>query len=309
MWQGQVISEPTFPNVPGVEHRFVDAGGLRVHVAEAGDPDAPPLTMLHGWPQHWFMWRSVIPLLAPHYRLLMPDLRGHGWTEAPPGPMDKEQLATDLLNTLDALGIERTRMMGHDWGGWTSYLAGLRAPERFERLVALNIVPPWSIAPRLRMIASVWRLSYQWAAGAPRLGPRLHRDGRFIARALTLHDGEAFSDMEVEAFVGRWREPARADAGSRLYRTFVARETPGLIRGRYAEQRFRVPTLLLHGERDMVQPPWMLDGLEDQADDFTVERVPGVGHFIADARPRLVAERALEFFGAGSEAPPAVSAA
>jgi pimeloyl-ACP methyl ester carboxylesterase len=292
---GQVAE---FPNVPGVEHRFVDAAGLRVHVATAGDPAAEPLVMLHGWPQHWFMWRGVIPLLAPHFRLYMPDLRGHGWTGAPPGPMLKEQLATDLLHTLDALGIERARLMGHDWGGWTGYLAALRTPERIERMVTLNIVPPWSLRPHPRRLLSTWRLAYQWAFGMPGLGPWLHRDGRFIARALTLHDAEAFSDLEVEAFVARWRDPARAAAGSRLYRTFVARETPALIRGRYRRQRSTVPTLLIHGERDLVMPPWMLDGLEDLADDFRVLRVPGVGHFIADARPRLVAERALEFFAA-----------
>jgi pimeloyl-ACP methyl ester carboxylesterase len=288
-----------FPNVPGVEHRFVDAGGLRVHVAEAGDPAGEPLVMLHGWPQHWYMWRSVIPLLAPHYRLIMPDLRGHGWTDAPPGPMEKEQLATDLLATMDALGIERTRLMGHDWGGWTSYLAGLRAPDRFEALVTLNIVPPWTAVARPRQLFSMWRLAYQWVVGAPGLGPWVHRDGRLIARALKAQDSEAFSDLEVAAFVAPWREPARAEAGSRLYRTFVARETPAIVRGRYKGADFSVRTLLIHGLSDIVQPPWMLEGLEAAAQDFRVERVPGVGHFIADARPRHVAERALAFFSAG----------
>jgi pimeloyl-ACP methyl ester carboxylesterase len=104
--------------------------------------------------------------------------------------------------------------------------------------------------------------------------------------------------MELEAFVAPWRSPERALAGSRLYRTMVARETPQLLRGRFRDARFEVPTLLLHGERDAAQPPWMLEGLEQAAPDFTVVRVPGVGHFIAEARPRFVAERALEFFGA-----------
>ena len=300
-------AQPPFPNVPGVEHGFVDAGGLRVHVATAGDPASPPLVLLHGWPEHWYMWRGVVPLLAPHFRLHMPDLRGHGWTDAPPGPMDKDQLATDLLATLDALGLERVGMVGHDWGGWTAYLAGLRAPERFERLLALNIVPPWTRVLRPQLLTSGWRLSYQWLAGAPILGPWAHRDGRFIARALTTHDAEAFSTMELEAFVAPWRQPDRALAGSRLYRTMVARETPELLRGRFRDAHFEVPTLLLHGDRDFAQPPWMLDGLEERAADFTVERVPGVGHFIAEARPRLVAERALEFFGAATTTPAPVA--
>ena len=71
-----------FPQVEGVEHRFVEAGGLRVHVAEAGAGD--PLLLVHGWPQHWYQWRGVIQRLAGERRLLAPDLRGFGWTDAPP---------------------------------------------------------------------------------------------------------------------------------------------------------------------------------------------------------------------------------
>ena len=75
------IMERPQPNVPGVQHSFVDAGGLRTHVAEAGEGE--PLVMLHGWPQHWYVWRHVIPRLAETYRVICPDLRGLGWTEAP----------------------------------------------------------------------------------------------------------------------------------------------------------------------------------------------------------------------------------
>ena len=69
------------PEIPGVTHRDVKVNGLRIHVAEAGE--GPPLLLLHGWPQHWWIWREVIPRLAPHHRLIMPDTRGFGWSEAP----------------------------------------------------------------------------------------------------------------------------------------------------------------------------------------------------------------------------------
>jgi pimeloyl-ACP methyl ester carboxylesterase len=54
-----VTANGAFPEVPGVRHRFVDAGGLRMHIAEAGQGE--PIVMLHGWPQHWYLWRGVIP--------------------------------------------------------------------------------------------------------------------------------------------------------------------------------------------------------------------------------------------------------
>ena len=71
-----------FPEVEGVQHRFIEAGGLRMHVAEAGQGD--PLVLLHGWPQHWYEWRHQIPVLSQHYRVICPDLRGLGWSDAPP---------------------------------------------------------------------------------------------------------------------------------------------------------------------------------------------------------------------------------
>ena len=66
-----------FPHVDGVEHRYVDAGRLRMHVAEAGAGE--PVLLLHGWPQHWYLWRDVIHGWRPA-RVICPDLRGFGWT-------------------------------------------------------------------------------------------------------------------------------------------------------------------------------------------------------------------------------------
>jgi hypothetical protein len=78
-------AHPTdMPELPGVTHAFVTLStGLRMHVAEAGNPDAPTVLLLHGFPQHWWEWRKVIPPLAEHYRVVAPDLRGAGWTDAP----------------------------------------------------------------------------------------------------------------------------------------------------------------------------------------------------------------------------------
>ena len=90
-----------FPPVEGVEHRYVEARGLRFHVAEAGPPEADPLLALHGWPQHWYEWRRQIPALAEHYRVIVPDLRGFGWSDAPPDGYDKENMATDVLALID----------------------------------------------------------------------------------------------------------------------------------------------------------------------------------------------------------------
>ena len=108
------------PEVAGVQRpRWSQAGGLRMHVVEAGPPDGDPVLVLHGWPQHWYQWRHQIPALAEAgYRVIVPDLRGFGQSEAPPKGYDKENMATDVLNLMDTMGLERVKLLAHDWGGW-----------------------------------------------------------------------------------------------------------------------------------------------------------------------------------------------
>ena len=111
------------PDLEGVSHEYVDLPGLRMHVAVAGPADAEPLVLLHGWPQHWYAWRRLIGPLSEHYRVYCPDLRGFGWSDAPAGSYLKAQLAADVIALLDALGLDRVRLAGHDWGGFTGFLA------------------------------------------------------------------------------------------------------------------------------------------------------------------------------------------
>ena len=271
------------------------ARGVDFHVAEAGSGDDVVLC-LHGWPQHWYEWRHLMPALADRHRVLALDLRGFGWSEATRDGYEKEELATDVLAVLDALGIERVKLVGHDWGGWIGFLLCLRAPQRFERYLALNILPPWvsmrAMAPHL------WRFAYQWLILTPGLGYRLHRSGEFVPKVLVGASivRTAWDQETIRAFADRFTEPERARAGVQMYRVFNLREALPIARGRYAEQRLTVPTRMLFGTDDAVLRPETLAGYERHADDMEVELVPGCGHFIADERPDLVAERAREFF-------------
>jgi pimeloyl-ACP methyl ester carboxylesterase len=285
------------PQVGGVRHRTVDIGSLRVHVAEAGPEDGEPLLLLHGWPQHWYEWRGVVPLLRDRYRLLMPDLRGLGWTEMTEGGYEKENLARDQIALLDALGIDRVKLIGHDWGGYAGFLMCLLAPERVERYVATNIIHPWP-KPSGRGLLNIWRLAYQVPLVAPVLGPRVTRKRGFIKFMLNGAKKGVFSEHELEAFEAPYREPERAAASAKYYRTFHRHDLPLLLRGHWRAYRLSVPTLLLFGTGDFAIAPSSLDGYEPYADDMRVEFVPDTGHFIVDAVPDLVAERALELFEA-----------
>jgi pimeloyl-ACP methyl ester carboxylesterase len=280
------------PDLPGVRHADHELPtGVRLHVAEAGDPGAPALLAVHGWPQHWWMWRGVIPALAETHRVICPDLRGFGWSGQPAdGDFAKERIADDMLALLDALGVKRAGFLGHDWGGWTGWLLAIRAPERFSRLMLVSIGHPWT--SRARALLNVWRLLYQWPLAAPVLGPALVRDGRAV-RALLRRSMDAEA---VSVFADVLREPARAEASSRLYRDFQLRELPAFAAGRYAGARVELPVKLLFPRRDGAQHPAQLAGVERHVPRAEVEVVDG-GHLLPDEQPALVAERARAWFG------------
>jgi pimeloyl-ACP methyl ester carboxylesterase len=286
------------PDVPGVRHSDHELPtGVRLHVAEAGDPDAPALLAVHGWPQHWWVWRNVIEVLAETHRVICPDLRGLGWS-GQPADLDftKERFADDLLALLDTLGVERAGYLGHDWGGWAGWLVGIRAPERISRLMAVSILHPWT--PRGAALRNVWRLSYQYPLAAPVLGPALVRNGRVVRWMLERSMARATAAVYADVL----RAPERAVASSLIYRHFQLRELPALARGRFDDARLTMPVKVLFGSRDPAQHVSQLAGLEAHAAELDVEVVDG-GHWLVDEQPELVTARARAWF-AGSAITP-----
>jgi pimeloyl-ACP methyl ester carboxylesterase len=273
------------PHVTGVEHEFVDAGGLRTHVATAGD--GPPVVLLHGWPQHWYLWRDVIPLVAPHARVIAPDFRGFGWTDVPRDGYEKAQLMRDVLALLDELGIDEFTVAGHDWGGYIGFLLALEHPERIESFLALNVLPPWPSTDRRTML-DAWRFLYMPVLATPGLGRgRVGRE--FAARGLR---DAGLSPADVDAFVDRL-DGERGRATERLYRSFFLRELPGLLRGRFSASDLRVPSKLVFGTGDVVLSARTAQALAAEADRLELELVADAGHFVVDEKPELVADRLL----------------
>jgi pimeloyl-ACP methyl ester carboxylesterase len=285
------------PDLPGVRHTHHDLPtGVRVHVAEAGPADGPPVLCLHGWPQHWWMWRRVIPLLDDRFRLVCPDLRGFGWSEWPrDGDFRKQRLADDAVALLDVLGIEQADVLGHDWGAWTAILLGLGSPQRVRRLLATSILHPWQ--PRPTAARNAWRFLYQVPLAMPWAGERLIRSRTFITRVIRSGWGakETWDPEAAERFEERLREPQRAKASHLLYRTFLYGELPASVAGRLPGTRFSMPARLLIGERDPLGAA-LAAGFEHHGDDAAWEVVPGAGHFLPEERPEVVADRARALF-------------
>ena len=285
------------PAGPGMRHdQFELPTGIRVHLATAGPEDGPAVLALHGWPQHWWMWRYVMAgLAADGFHVLCPDSRGLGWSSAPADhDFRKQRLVDDARALLDALGIRSAAVVGHDWGGWVGFLLARRHPERVDRLLAASIAAPWRNArPRPADVA----FAYQPLVAAPKLGPALVRRPRFLEalmRGASARDF-AWEPSALRAFAAVTSAPGPALASSLYYRDFLTRELGGVRRHGDAGggSDLRMPVLQLVGAEDLVRsrvapPPPSLP-------DWRLEIVPRCGHFLFDEHPGFALERTRRF--------------
>jgi pimeloyl-ACP methyl ester carboxylesterase len=207
------------PELAGVEHRFVELPGLRMHVAEAGTGE--PVLLLHGFPQHWWAWRGVIPGLAENHRVIVPDLRGAGWTDVPPAGYERDQLVADVVALLDALEIDRVHVVAHDWSVLIGFFLCFDHSERVRSYLCLAIPHPY-VRLDLRALPAFRHLWFQQVIATPGLGPRLLRAGRqrLVRRIIRGYsaDSTEWSETDLEMFAAPLRDRARAKAAGSLYR-------------------------------------------------------------------------------------------
>jgi pimeloyl-ACP methyl ester carboxylesterase len=283
------------PPIAGVRRAIQVARGVRFHLTEAGPTDASPVLALHGWPQHHYVWRHLLADPPPGLRIIAPDLPGYGWSGPAPHRWVKEEVVSDVLALLDAIGVDRVVLVGHDWGGYVGHLLALRAPERVSAYLALNIAHPWQ-TPR-SLAPHVWRfLVYQPAIAA--FGDVLMRRTRFVEVVLraALTDPAAIPPTDARWFADRFRDPVCARAATDTYRTFWLREIPASAR-RPEQRRSTVRTRALFGTRDPAIHPALAAEATARADDYRLEPVRDCGHFIADERPDLVRARLIALAG------------
>src|ERR1700753_3562599 len=146
-----------------MEHLTVRANSASFHVARVGKGAA--LLLLHGWREFWIAWEPVMERLADRYTLIAPDLRGFGDSDKPQGPYGPDQHTDDMLALLDALGIDKAGVVGHDVGGAVMQPLARKAPERIAGLFFFDFVYP-GIGARM---GAPGRLTHIWYQSFPQM--------------------------------------------------------------------------------------------------------------------------------------------
>ncbi len=291
----------------GFESRRVDVGGVTLHLREGGRPDAPPLLLLHGFPQTHVMWQRVARQLAPLHRLVLPDLRGYGDSDKPADTPDhaaqsKRAMAADLHALMRTLGHPRYGLVGHDRGARVAHRLALDQPQAVQRLCLIDIAPTLDMytATDMRFANAYyhWFMLIQPAPLPERLIEGWARG--FLHATLGGWGSAGLAHLEPQALAEYERcfcTPAAIHAACEDYRASASIDLEHDRASRAAGQRIGCDTLLLWGQRGVVARLFDPLALWQAQCDATVhgEALPA-GHFIAEELPDVTADRLLAFF-------------
>jgi len=289
----------------------VEIAGETFRVRAWGDPGAPLLLLLHGFPEHGGAWHEIAVRLADRFHCVAPDQRGYG---ASPRPHDVasyriSRLVADALGVLDAYapGAPARAVIGHDWGASVAYALAIAAPERMQALVIGNGVHPIPFQRELARGGAQSEASQyiEWlrAEGSEDKLAAGGLSGLFRMFAAKM-DTSWMTEADREGYAEAWGHPGAVRGMVNWYRaTPLKVAAPGrpippeaLPEMDPAALRVRPPHLLLWGLADTALLPESRDGLAELCDDFRgVVEYPRVDHWLFHHEPGATAAEIRAF--------------
>jgi len=272
------------------------------NIREGGDGNGFPVVMIHGWPESSYCWEGVAEHLDPSLRIIAPDLRGLGDSERTldVNAYQKVELAKDVLEIVDALGIDEFFLVGHDWGGVVAQELAFLAPQRVQRLIIMNISIINNVAGTMEALQIIY------GGGAVPFWYQYFQQMPGLPEAMIKGNEKTW----VSFFFGKSRDVPK-EAIEEYIRCYSIENTPATAASLYrirpkdaehwatlAGKKFPMPSLYIHGKKDSVIIPEFVNHIEDCFESVKVETVEAA-HFLQEEKPEEVAALMNDFLKAG----------
>ncbi|MBP6731957.1 MAG: alpha/beta hydrolase [Chitinophagales bacterium] len=279
-----------------MKSNFITANGIKLHYIDEGKGEM--VVLLHGFPEFWYGWHKQIPVLAQHYRVIAPDMRGYNLSDKPANVADYkiETLAADVAALIKALGAEKAIVVGHDWGAAVAWAVAAFHPQVVKKLAILNVPHPAEMK-RALMGFNLSQLKKSWYIfffQLPFLPERIVGTEKFFrdAFARMCMKKDAVSEADIQHYVAAYKQPGAIRGPISYYRAMFrgALSTPEL-------PKIKAPVLMLWGEHDTALGKELTYRTKDYCDNtFEIKYDPTSGHFIQHDNPQWVNEELLKFF-------------
>jgi pimeloyl-ACP methyl ester carboxylesterase len=275
------------------EHHTAQVNGTRLHYVTAGD--GPPVMLLHGWPQTWYEWRHVLGLLATDHRVVVPDLRGFGYSAKPAAGYDAATMAADLAALSDHLGLREVTVIGHDWGAVFGYVYAARTPEQVSALGIVEMALPGVGVMEQAMTPAphgnfLWHMGFQSVPDLPELliagkeKPYLRWFFEHFA-----YDPGAITAADLDEYVDAITQVGALRAGLAVYQDFFASADQVT---ELAKTPLEIPVRAYGGEACL--GGLTLTSVQAVAPAAAGGVIERCGHWAAEERPEFVAGIARE---------------
>lgn len=250
-----------------MQRKLIPTNNIKLMTMTAGPENGTPVILLHGFPEFHYGWRKQIPaLVEAGFHVIVPDQRGYNLSDKPKGVSSYKLdiLAKDIIGLLDHFGVEKARVVGHDWGAVVAWTLALENPSRLEKLAILNVPHPdvmtRFILKNPEQRKKSWYVFFfqipffvEWVLS--------RSDYRNMARMLVGSGRKStFSRSDIEEYRKAWSQPGALTAMLNWYRSIFRNSVKYVLRGQVPARRVKVPTLILWGRNDvalsheMVQP-------------------------------------------------------
>jgi pimeloyl-ACP methyl ester carboxylesterase len=283
---------PAGATVPGLTHHSADVNGTRLHYVRAGDSGSPIL-LVHGFPETWWVFHKLIPLLSGQHRVFAVDLRGFGDSGTAGAAHDSSIAATDLSELIATVGVGPVHLTGQDVAGATTYRVAATHPELVKSFTAIETGLPGYGVEVLGDVThgGAWHLGVLAAPGIPDM-LLTGRERAFLADyAIPAMNGTAgaFTSHDVDELVRSYSRPNAWAGAAGLYRSLLseAEEIKKL-----AARKLEMPVLTVGGSSG----EFTAGTLAQVSADVTRVVLDGVGHFVAMEAPERLAATMLAFY-------------
>jgi pimeloyl-ACP methyl ester carboxylesterase len=282
--------------IKGFSRGFKTVDGVRLHYVSGGKPDGQVLVLICGFPQSWYAWRKVLPLLGHRYRVIAPDLPGQGDSDRPSGPLDTTTAAKLLRGLVEKLGVDRHALVVHDIGGWVGYPYTAMYEDKVTGLAILDTgIPGISLPDTLPWASNVaWRTWHVAFHNIPDL-PEALLEGRehvylewYLQRKAA--NPQVFSKEDFEEYLRVFRTNG-LKGGLAYYRAI----STSAQQNREFSANGKIKTPILAVRADEGSMPDLVPQLQTIAENVQGTLIKS-GHYIPEEAPQALSEELEKFF-------------